>query len=147
MTDLCFVDTNLLVYWRDTDAGEKQVRSRAWLEFLWRRRTGRLSQQVLNEYYYTVSRRLDPPLPAGEARADVLDLMAWRPLAVDEELCRRAFDVETRYGFSWWDSLIVAAARALDCSALLTEDLQHGQKIGCMTILDPYRVSPEELDG
>ena len=51
MSATSFVDTNVLVYSRDANAGDKQVRAHAWLEQLWKARSGRLSYQVLNEYY------------------------------------------------------------------------------------------------
>src|SRR5712692_5673330 len=70
---LVFVDTNVLVYARDSSERTKHPRARAWLEMLWRERTGRLSTQVLHEYYVTVTRNLKPGLRADEAREDVRD--------------------------------------------------------------------------
>ena len=75
-----FVDTNVLVYARDASERDKQRRASAWMAHLWRTGSGRLSVQVLQEYYVTVTRKLQPGLPKKDARADVQDLLAWKPL-------------------------------------------------------------------
>ena len=56
-----------------------------------------------------------------------------------------AWAVQDRYGFSWWDSLVVAVAQRADCGYLLTEDLQHGQEIDGITIVNPFEKTHEEL--
>ena len=56
-----------------------------------------------------------------------------------------AWDVQDRYGYSWWDSLLVAAALQAGCRYLLTEDLQDGQVIGSMTIISPFVQEPERI--
>ena len=60
MTELVFVDTNVLVYARDTRDLRKQQRATEWLDRLWRQQSGRTSVQVLNEYFVTVTRKLQP---------------------------------------------------------------------------------------
>jgi predicted nucleic acid-binding protein len=139
-----FVDTNVFVYARDSSQPGKQPAAARWLEVLWSTRTGRTSTQVLSEYYVTVTRKLTPGLPVVEARGDVEDLGAWKPLAIDDVLVRSAWIVEDRYGFSWWDSLMVAAAEHLRCSHLLTEDLQDGQELDGLTVVDPFRHEPQK---
>jgi predicted nucleic acid-binding protein len=134
-----FVDTNVLVYARDDTDPAKHEKARAWMERLWTSATGRISVQVLEEYYVTVTRKLRPGLPREEARADVRDLAAWRPVRIDEGLLDAAWRVEDRYELSFWDSLIVAAAQAAGCSAVLTEDLQHDLEIDGLRIADPFR--------
>ncbi len=78
-----FVDTNVLVYARDSSEPEKQPRAAQWLEKLWRARAGRLSLQVLQEYYVTVTQKLDPGLDLARARSDVRALAAWQPIVPD----------------------------------------------------------------
>jgi predicted nucleic acid-binding protein len=134
-----FVDTNVLVYARDASDPEKHEVARGWMEHLWATTSGRLSVQVLQEFYVTMTRKLRPGLPAGEARADVRDLVAWRPLRIDEAMLEAAWRLEDRVGLSFWDSLIVAAAQAAGCASLLTEDLQHGLEIEGLRIADPFR--------
>jgi len=133
-----FVDTNVLLYARDTSEPAKQPKAAAWLEFLWRERLGRTSVQVLSEYYQNATRKLKPGLPADEAWDDVRALMAWRPEPVDEELLRLGREVEARYRIGWWDSLVVAAAQRQGCALLLTEDLQHGMRFGGVEVIDPF---------
>ena len=63
----------------------------------------------------------------------------------DDELIFRAFVIEDRYRFSWWDSLIIAAAKKGGCRYLLTEDMQHRQNIDGLTIIDPFQSEPAEI--
>ena len=138
-----FVDSNVLVYSRDASEPEKQPAARAWLRALWESRRGRVSVQVLEEFYVTVTRKLDPGLEAPEARSDVRALGAWDPLAIDHSLLDAAWDLEDRYGFSFWDALIVAAARRLGCGTLLTEDLQDGQDLDGVRVWSPFLHAPD----
>ena len=142
-----FVDTNVLVYSRDASEGPKQVRAVDWLSKLWDSGRGTLSVQVLQEYYVTVTRKLSPGLPADEARDEVRDYAAWRPLSVSTELLERAFDAETRFGLSWWDALIVAAAQTLSCRFLLSEDLQDGMDFDGVMVIDPFAHQPTAILG
>jgi predicted nucleic acid-binding protein len=134
-----FVDTNVLVYARDASDPEKQATASAWMEHLWTSAGGRLSVQVLQEFYVTVTRKLDPGLSVDEAREDVRDLAAWRPLRIEEAILDSAWRFEDRFELSFWDSLIVAAAHAAACETLLTEDLQHDLVIDGLRVADPFR--------
>lgn len=145
MTATIFVDTNVLVYRRDSGQGEKQARAAAWIKHLWETRDGRLSYQVLQEFYVTVTSKLRPGLDAESARDDVRSLHAWHPVPVDARVLEGAWVIQDRYGLSWWDSLIVAAAQVADCRFLLTEDLQDGQELGEVRVLNPFHHSPESL--
>lgn len=145
MTATVFVDTNVLVYARDRTDESKHQRALEWLAALWDERAGRLSWQVLQEYYVTVTRKLDPPRDEGDAREDVTSLVTWEPLSVDLRLVDGAWAVQDRFGLSWWDALIVAAAQAGECTYLLTEDLQDGQALGGVTVVDPFAHPPSDL--
>ena len=116
-----------------------------WLEFLWKQRNGCLSYQVLQEYYVTVTQKLTPGLPKQAAQDDVRALIAWKPLSVDHTLIEIAWTVQTRFKFSWWDSLIIAAAQQLESRYLLTEDLQEDQDINGVKIINPFVNSPEQI--
>lgn len=140
-----FVDTNVLVYARDASEPDKQPAAMNWLDALWEARQGRLSVQVLQEYYVTVTAKLEPGLAAREARTDVRRLGVWDPLAIDRSLLEEAWDVQDRYGFALWDAMIVAAARRLGCRYLLTEDLQAGQDLDGVLVIDPFGSRPEEI--
>jgi predicted nucleic acid-binding protein len=141
-----FVDTNVLVYARDTADPAKQAQASEWIAYLWERGEGRLSLQVLQEYYVTTTRKLSPGLEPEDARADVLDLAAWSPAVADTQMIAAAWSIEDRFGLSFWDALIVAAAHVARCEALLTEDLQHGMDLEGVRIVDPFRTGPDELE-
>ncbi len=145
MTDLCFVDTNVFVYAKDPTDPEKRGQAEAWLATLARRGALRLSVQVLNEYYDTVTRRLTPSRDVALARSDVALMLTWRPLDLDGALIETAWRAQDRYGFSWWDSLIVAAAQRADCRYLLSEDLQHAQDLDGVAVLSPFETSADAI--
>lgn len=140
-----FVDTNVLVYARDPDHAEKQEQALAWMGHLWASGEGRISAQVLNEYYVTVTRRLTPGLSHDEARADIEDLLAWDPQPVDAHLIQQAFEITDAAQLSHWDSLIVASAQRAGCEYLLTEDLNDGQLIGGVRVISPFTAEPGTL--
>lgn len=115
------------------------------MDTLWENRTGRISFQVLNEYYVIVTQKLKPGMTQVHARLDVRNLMAWDPVPVDESVMEISWTIQEQYRFSWWDSLIVAGAVKAHCSILLTEDLQHGQQIHDLTILNPFHSETLQL--
>ncbi|OQW97604.1 MAG: hypothetical protein BWK77_01325 [Verrucomicrobia bacterium A1] len=145
MNALCFVDTNVLVYGRDASEVGKQPVARLWMQRLWEERAGRTGIQVLNEYFVTVTTRLKPGLPAVDAWRDVTRLFAWNPTPLDRHVLARAREIQVRFRLSWWDSLIVAAAGVSGCSHLLTEDLQDGQNLEGVLVVNPFRHNPDEL--
>ena len=112
---------------------------------LWKTRRGRLSYQVLHQFYVTVTEKLDPGLNRGSARRDVQSLFAWVPVPVDGVVIVGARQLQDRDRLSWWDSLIVSAAQVAGCPYLLTEDLQDDRVIGDVRIVNPFRRSPEDL--
>jgi predicted nucleic acid-binding protein len=140
-----FVDTNVLVYARDAQDVEKHRRAVDWMRFLWQTRRGRVSAQVLNEFFVTVTRKLPQPLTHAAARDEVRDLMAWAPEPVDDELIERAWVVASTWQLTHWDALVVAAAQRAGCTYLLTEDLQTAQRIGELQVLSPFSSSPAAL--
>lgn len=145
MTAKVFVDTNVLVYWRDATDPQKQRRAQAWMEFLWERRTGRLSFQVLQEFYVTVTAKLDPGLSPELARGDVQNFLAWKPISMDARGLEEAWRLQDRFLLPWWDALIVAAAQVSDCRYLLSEDFQEGMEVGDLKVANPFLNRPEDF--
>ena len=141
-----FVDTNVLVYSRDTSETSKQEQAMTWMGHLWNTRAGRLSYQVLQEFYITVTEKLDPGLDRESARKDIRSLLPWQPVPLDNRVFDGAWHIQDRFGLSWWDALIVSAAQVADCRYLLTEDLQDGQVFGNLKIVNPFNTSPDRLD-
>jgi predicted nucleic acid-binding protein len=143
---LVHVDTNILVYAEDRSHADKHRAARAWLRELWVRHCGRLSTQVLNEFYSVATRRLRPQMLAGDVRAEIRRYQRWNPWVCDHATVENAWAVESRFGLNWWDALIVAAAQQQGCTLLLTEDLQHDQQIDGVRIVNPFLLGPEILD-
>ncbi|MFC1850216.1 PIN domain-containing protein [candidate division CSSED10-310 bacterium] len=140
-----FVDTNVLVYSRDSSEVEKQHQALTWMTHLWQSKTGTLSYQVLQEFYAVVTGKLKPGLSPKRARDDIRALFAWKPIPADARVVQGAWFVQDRNHFSWWDALIVSAAQVADCQYLLSEDFQENQKLGKLVILNPFKNSPESV--
>lgn len=147
MSGAVFVDTNVLVYARDASEPIKRPAAIRWLEELWHEHRGRTSTQVLNEYYVTVTRKLERRLDTEAAWEHVQDLFTWEPQEVTCDLLRRAREVERRYSVSWWDSTIVAAAQLQDCAILLSEDFQDGMMFDGVTVRNPFTAKVAEERG
>jgi predicted nucleic acid-binding protein len=137
-----FVDTNVLLYRHDITKPEKQQAAEIWLAHLWQTRTGRLSMQVLQEFYFNATQKLNPGLSRQVARQEVQDLTTWHPILIDARVVTDAWSLQDRYGLSFWDSLIAAAARLAGCRFLLSEDLQHDQDLNGVRVLNPFIARP-----
>ena len=135
-----FVDTNILVYSRDSSEEIKQPIAIDVLTELWQKGTGKISTQVCNEYYTTVTQKLKPGLSKDEAWQDIEALFAWQPLAVDKKVLVKAKACQLRYQLSWWDSLIVSAAYYCNCSTILSEDLNNGQEYFGIVVENPFKI-------
>ena len=142
-----FVDTNVLLYAFDEADKTKQQRAREWLSACWQRRCGRLSTQVLNEFYANARKRFSSAISAGDARSEVRRYQQWKPWQIDQPTVETAWAVESRYGISYWDALMVAAAQHMGCRWLLTEDLQHGQRLDKVLVINPFMAGTDMLDG
>jgi predicted nucleic acid-binding protein len=140
-----FVDTNVFVYASDNRETVKQSLARQWLERLWREQSGRTSVQVLNECYWNLTRKIRPALPANDAWDIVQSLFQWNPQAIDSDVLTRSREIERRYRLAWWDSLIIGAAQAQNCSLLLSEDLQDGAVYGGVTVRNPFKLGVSEV--
>ena len=145
MTERIFVDTNVLVYTRDSSEKLKQRRAGEWMKQLWATQSGRLSVQVLQEFYVTVTQKLKPGMTRAAAREDVRNLSKWRAVGSSPELLEVAWRVQDDFRVSWWDSLIIAAALRTDCRYVLTEDLDDGTELDGVRIIDPFRHEPASI--
>lgn len=143
MTALAFVDTNVFIYALDKADLKKQEAAQAWRMELWKSRRGRISFQVLQEFYVKVTHKW--PSLRQEARSEVRDLLAWRPLAIDDEILEQGWHIQDRYQLSFWDALIVSAAKSASCKFLLTEDLQADQDFDGLVVVNPFLRNPTLL--
>lgn len=143
MTAPYFVDANVIVYALDPRDPRKRQRAANWLDHLWELGLGRTSAQVISEAYTTL-RRLKRDAPSEEHWEEVEAYLAWHPQPIDDRVLIEARAVEVRWRLSWWDSLIVAAARVQGCAVLLTEDLQDGAMLGSVTVRSPFTLDLRE---
>ena len=138
MPDSNFIDTNILVYAYDSNDPAKQEYAQQLLRNCISDDTAVLSAQVLSEFFTVVTKRIPNPLSVEEAE-QVLDILGILPVVeVDYRLVRRAIDLHRLYGISYWDSLIVAAARRAGCKQILTEDLNAGQSYQGVLVVNPF---------
>ena len=137
MTAVAFLDTNILLYTISREPAERAKKAIA-IELLDRTDAG-LSVQVLQEFYVQAAR---PTRGDRISHADASDLIeAWtrfevQPMTLD--VLMAALDIKQRHGLSYRDSAIVAAALALGCRELYTEDMQHGLAIDGLRLINPF---------
>lgn len=136
--EMTFVDTNVLVYAHDSSEARKQPMALALLDRLWATRSGTLSTQILQEFYAVATRKFDPPMSRREAREIVALYATWPVIQVDVPLILTASQLEEQHKLSFWDALVVEAARRSGATRLVTEDLQGGRLIGGIKIENPF---------
>lgn len=131
-----FLDTNVLIYAVSSAPGEAVKKERA-LELIRHADFG-LSAQVLQEFYVTVTRKIARPL-APDVAVELLDHFRRFPLVpTDYPLVVAGVEMSVRYGISYWDGAIVAAAERLGATVLFTEDLGDGQVYGSVRVVNPF---------
>jgi predicted nucleic acid-binding protein len=138
MSGKIFVDTNILIYAHDLDAGHKNIISIDIMRDLWENRIGIISTQVLQEFYVNVTRKIENPLPKSQARGIIESYLAWPVELNDSRTVLAASEIEERHMLSFWDALIVASARNAKAEKIFTEDLNHGQEIEGILIENPF---------
>lgn len=138
MTAPVFVDTNVLIYGHNVQAGRRNIVAREALAELWRSANGTLSTQVLQEFYVNVTRKIPVPLARAEARRLVRQYAVWPVVVVSPADVEAASEIEERHQLSFWDALIVVAARRGGATVLLSEDLGHEQVIAGVRVVNPF---------
>lgn len=134
----CFLDTNVLLY--SVTVAADQAHKQAAAKQLLQRRDAALSVQVLQEFYVQATRATrENPLSHENARDLVTSWMRFRVQPMTLAVVNRALDIREAFGFSYWDSAIIAAAQSAGCEILYTEDLSHGQVVDGLTIDNPFR--------
>lgn len=132
----CFLDSNVLVY--AVSALKEDAPKKARASDLIQTTDFGISSQVLQEFYVTVTRKIQKPL-ATETAVALLDEYRLFPTAyTDYPLILAAIEHSLRYEISYWDAAIVAAAEALEASVLYSEDLSHGQQYGAVRVENPF---------
>ena len=133
-----FVDSNILIYVYDTDAQKKHETAVAVVKKLWQTKTGIISTQVLQEFYVNVTRKIPNPLSPASARDVINDYLSWQVVTNTPEMILLASEIQERNLLSFWDALIIAAAKQGGAKTILTEDLNHGQLIEGIRVENPF---------
>src|SRR5580658_8619096 len=141
MSARIFVDTNILIYAHDVDAGAKHQVAKNVLRELWSQRSGVLSMQVLQEFYVNVTRKIASPLPKADARLVVNSYSIWCTETTPAEITA-AFRIEDESRIGFWDALIIAAAAQSGATRILSEDLNAQQRIGDIRVENPFAQTP-----
>lgn len=144
MSDLVFVDTNVLIYSRDRRSVEKRERSRAWLSELAERQSIRLNLQILNEMTRWLLAN-EGGRPLAEIRSEIDVLRRWGDAPLDDDEVALAWTVRRALGYQWFDCLLIAAAQQAGCRFFLTEDMADRARFGAVTLVNPFRASPSDI--
>ena len=137
---LSFVDTNVLVYAFDKSGSPKKRVAQRLLNELMDEDRLRVSTQVLQELFVTLTRKAMQRCSSQEALAVMEDLTAWPLMVVDYAAIRAAVGLADQAMISFWDALIVVAAARVGAAVLYTEDLNDGQEILGVRISNPFAV-------
>ena len=133
-----FLDTNILLYSISQDPVESGKRDRAIA--LLEDDSNTLSIQVLQEFYVQATRASRADAIAHELAAGLIETwLRFRIQDMNLAVLKWALRIRQTHGFSFWDSAILAAALALGCDRVYTEDLAHGQVVEGLTVIDPFR--------
>lgn len=138
MKDKVFLDTNIVVYAHDLSSGEKHAVAKEILDFLWESRRGVISVQVLQELFVCMTKKIVKPILIKNAKMIIEYLSNWQVVDNDKYITLKAIDLQEKYKFSFWDSLIIQAAIQSQANILFSEDLPDGQFIMGTKILNPF---------
>lgn len=138
MAGSTFIDSNVLIYMFDGKYPEKKEQARATYRGLDPNQIV-LSTQVLQEFYWNVTRKVSPAMTLEEATSHLRDFCVHVVVTLDEETIFAGVERSAKDRIAFWDALIVEAALAADCERLLTEDLQDGREFDGMRVVNPFR--------
>lgn len=133
-----FIDSNIFVYLFDDVDLQKQGVAERLVAGAIAGNSGVISYQVVQEVLNVLDRKLGVPSEDLRRLLDAVLLPLWQ-VAPSPQLYRRALDIRSAYGYSLYDSLIVAGALGAGCLQLFSEDLHHGQRIDGLTVINPFR--------
>jgi predicted nucleic acid-binding protein len=136
MNGLAFFDTNILVYCDDVTAPRKQDRAIQLLTEHQRSATAVISLQVMQEYFVAVTRKLGVDAELAQRKVEILARGHVVRFATDDVIL--AIELHRLHRISFWDGLIVQAARSAGAGVLYSEDLQHGSMAGGVKVVNPF---------
>ena len=136
MSARSFFDTDVLVYTDDKATPTKRRRALALVAEHRRGGSGVVSMQVLQEYFVAVTRKLN--LDVRTARRKVELLAEFDVFSPDVSDILAAIDLQRLHNFSFWDALIIRAAKQAGCTVLLSEDLQTARELDGLRVVNPF---------
>lgn len=139
MSDKYFIDTNIVVYSFDPKDQRKRDIARELIQNALKEQVGCISSQVIQEFLNVSTRKFNPPLSRPDSLKYLNAVLA--PLCevfTSLDLLRRTIEVSERWQYSLYDSMIITAALQANCAVLYSEDLQHGQQVESLTIVNPF---------
>ena len=131
-----FFDTNVLVYGDDASEPAKQCKSLELIRSHRLNRTGVVSLQVLQEYFVAVTRKFKLEASLARQKVEVFARFDVGQPGIEDILA--AIDFHRLHRFSYWDALVLRMAKQTGCNVLLTEDMQHGQVVDGLRIVNPF---------
>lgn len=134
-----FLDTNIFVYSFDENAKDKQQKARELIKTSLKTGNGHISFQVIQEFFNVATTKFEVPMSLLSSK-EYLDkiFMQLEVVYPDGDFVKTGLDLPATTGYSFYDSLIISAALKARCDTLYTEDLQNGQKIQNLTIVNPF---------
>jgi predicted nucleic acid-binding protein len=138
MSDNIFFDTNILVYSFDSSDPRKHAIASGLIIQAFEQGTGVISAQVLKEFYVTVTQKISRTMAPDRVEQLIRDFALWRVVETTVPLILRGIHIQLGNRISFWDAMIVAAAKEADCPTLYTEDLGHEAMINGIRIHNPF---------
>ncbi|GAB6059014.1 PIN domain-containing protein [Desulfonatronum parangueonense] len=138
MSDKQFLDTNILIYAHDLDAGLRHKLAASLVAELWESGQGMISVQVLQEFYVNITRKIPRPLTPVAARGLIETYCAWHVVTPTGQDVLRASEVQERNSLSFWDAMIIVSASNAGANTVISEDFNSGHFIEGMLILNPF---------
>lgn len=136
--DKVFLDTNIIVYAYDLSNKEKHAKAIEIIEELWASGLGVVSTQVLQEFFFTVTKKIAHPLHIKAAQEIIKDFLKWDVVVNNGDSIVEAIEIYQKYKYSFWDSLIITSAMRGSVNLLISEDFSHGQIINGIKITNPF---------
>lgn len=134
-----FIDSIILIYAYDSSAGKKHLNAVELITRLWHSGSGALSNQILQEFYVTVTRKIPQPISPSKARERIRNLSHWLIVPSCADYIIAASELSGSSQLSFRDALVIRSAIIADAAVLWSEDLQHRQVIGKLRIMNHFR--------
>jgi predicted nucleic acid-binding protein len=135
-----FLDTNIFVYSIDSSAEQKEKRdvARKLVKTHIREESGVISIQVIQEFFQVATTKIRTPIPVEDALEFMQYMASLQIVPPDSDMVVAAVRIHQKHFISFWDALILQAAKTADCFQVLSEDLQDGFRLDDLTVKNPF---------